>query len=155
MTMYSYWLVSRTTAVLFDPRTDLLRLRATDAVESQTNLLLSVNPVYHWFVIHLHLFKIYFFTPSTYKYIRCFQYPYTVKSENLNDASTLWRQNNVIYWTNEILGKQSTVRSRSINRWTVDQSIEQFCNYRVFCCLQSKFCVFIVLLLYRWKKYGV
>ena len=45
-----YILASRTTAVLFDPRTDRSvahsqRLRATDPFEGQTKLLLSSNPV--------------------------------------------------------------------------------------------------------------
>ena len=48
-TLYNYWLGLRTTAVLFDPRTDLLpgsrRLRTTDPFEGQTKLLLSEKPV--------------------------------------------------------------------------------------------------------------
>ena len=50
------------------------RLRATDPFEGQTKLLLSEEPVYNCFVIHLHFFKIFLFTLSTHIFIRCFQY---------------------------------------------------------------------------------
>ena len=57
-TVNSYWLGSRTTAILFDPRTDLLpeaagwgqHIPATDPFEGQTKLLLSENPVCNYFL---------------------------------------------------------------------------------------------------------
>ena len=64
--VYSYLLGSRTTAVLFDPR--------TDPFEGQTKLLLSEEPVYNCIVIYFHFFIVFSFTFSTHVFIRCFEY---------------------------------------------------------------------------------
>ena len=68
------------------------RLRATDPFEGQTKLLLSEKPVYNCFVIHFHFFKSFVITLSARIFIRYFSSITSfVKSENLGDASTLWR----------------------------------------------------------------
>ena len=70
--IYSYWQGSRTAAVLFDPRTDLLPEaaswgRSTDLFECQTKLLAVVRLVYNCFVIYTFIKKyIYSLFPLTY-----------------------------------------------------------------------------------------
>ena len=107
--VYSYWLGSRTTAVLFDPRTNHQSTRVplfvddlgkpmqrekTDPFEGQTKMLLFEMPVYNCFVIHLHFFKT-FLIHSFLSHIHLmFSISLSVKSD---DASTLWRQFHVTY----------------------------------------------------------
>ena len=70
-------------------------------------MLWSKKPVYDYFVIHLHFIKTFLFmiNLSTHISNRC-----SVKTENLDVASTLWRQYHVTYWTNEnrAIGQQLT-----------------------------------------------
>ena len=99
--IYSYWLGSRTTAVLFDPR--------TDPFEGQTKLLLSEEPVYNCFVIHLHLKKNYSLFPLTYISIRCFKYP---RPSSPRVGATFWHCDVNIMWLRKPIkkGHRSTVR---------------------------------------------
>ena len=102
-------------------------LSKTDPFEVQTKLLLSEEPVYNCFVIHLHFFKIFLFTLSTHISIRCFQYP-------LPSSPRIWttlRHCDVnIMWLIEQMKIRPSVNSsiagnRSMNCWPVNRSV---CN---------------------------
>ena len=130
------------------------RLRATDPFEGQTKLLLFEKPVYNCFVIHLHFFKIFLFTLFTHISIRCFQYP---RPSRPRIWMTPWICYVNITWLIEPMKIRPWVNSsiagnRSINCWPVNRTV--FATNRDF-VVNSKYCVFIVLLLYWRKNYGV
>ena len=99
-----------------------LRLRATDPFSGQTKLLLSSNPVYNCFVIHIHFFKIFLFTLFSHISIRCYQYPHP-------SSPRIWKthQYHVTYWTNEIRPSvnSSIAGNRSMNCWPVNRTVMQ------------------------------
>ena len=111
-TLYSYWLASRTTVVLFD------------LSSGQTKLLLSEKPVYNCFVIHLQfLKKIHFFHPHLS--IRCFKYPSSPRI-----GTTFWNCDVNITWFREPMKTRQSVNSsivgnRSMNCWPFNRSVLQ------------------------------
>ena len=102
------------------------RLRATDPFEGQTKLLLSEEPVYNCFVIHLHFFlNIHFFHSHISK--RCFKYP---RPSSPRIGTTFWHCDVNITWLREPMKTRPSVNSsiagnRSMNCWPVNRTVLQ------------------------------
>ena len=133
------------------------RLRATDPFEGQTKLLMSEKPVYNCFVIHLHFLKKNVFTFSTHIYPLDVSKKYP-RPSSPRIGTTFWHCDVNITWLREPMKIRPSVNSsiagnRSMNCWPVNRSVLQLVGG--ICCEQPKFCVFIVLVLYRRKNDGV
>ena len=121
-------------------------LRATDPFEGQTKLLLSSNPVYNCFVIHLHFIKIFLFmiTLSTHISIRCFQdfrpsRPRIRTSPRNCDVNTMWLI--------EPMKIRPSVNSpiagnRSINCWPVNRTVLQ--RKGIFLLTVKMLCIYCI-----------
>ena len=130
MKIYSYWLGSRTIAVLFDPRMDLLpeaagwgqQIRSSvnhncccPRSQSITVLLYTIisKKIIHFF--HSHIF------------IRCFEYP---RPSSPRIGTTFWHCEVNITWLREPMKIRPWVNSsvagnRSMNCWPVNGSVLQ------------------------------
>ena len=140
VTLYSYWLGSRTTAVLFDPR--------TDPFEGQTKLLLSEEPVYNCFVIHLHFFlNIHFF--HSHISIRCFKYP---RPSSPRIGTTFWHCDVNITWLREPMKIRPSVNSsiagnRSMNCWPVNRTVLQLLGILLFTA--KMLCIYCICFIFE------
>ena len=119
--LYSYWLGSRTRTVLFDPRTNLCtRVKQNcRCPRSQSINVLLYTFIFPNFLIHS-------FHALTYQ-LDIF-YILVRQVENLDDASTLWRQ--YIKWLIEPMKIRlsfsiSIAGNRSTNCWPVNRTVLQ------------------------------
>ena len=74
------------------------RLKATDPFEGQTKLLLSEEPVYNCFAVHLHFLKNFLFTLSMHSHIHILVRKVRECGRHLDIVTSIYH---VTYWTNK------------------------------------------------------
>ena len=117
------------------------RLKATDAFEGQTKLLLSEKPVYNCFVIHHHFLKIIHVFHSHIS-IRCFKY---TRPSSPRIGATFWHCYVNITWLREPMKIRPSVNSnRSMNCWPVNRSVLQLVGILLLTANCKMLCIYCI-----------